>query len=41
MAGKRQIIDFLRDVDDTVKMLTGRRIPNLGANGFELFGVHE
>lgn len=41
MAGKRQIIDFLRDVDDTVKMLTGRRIPNLVANGFELFGVHE
>lgn len=41
MARKRQIIDFLRDVDDTVKILTGRRIPNLMANGFELFGVHE
>lgn len=41
MARKRQIIDFLKDVDDTVKILTGRRIPNLVASGFELFGVHE
>lgn len=38
---RKQVISFLKDVDDTVKILTGRRIPNLIANGFELFGVHE
>lgn len=41
MARKRQTINFLRDADDLVKILTGRRIPNLVANGLELFGVHE
>lgn len=38
---RKQVISFLKDVDDTVKILTGRRIPSLVANGFELFGVHE
>ena len=39
--GKRNVIGFLKDVDDTVNILTGRRIPNLIAKGIELFGVHE
>jgi len=41
MARKRPVINFLKDVDDTVKILTGRRIPNLISNGLELFGVQE
>ena len=41
MAKTRQVVNFLKDVDDTVKILTGRRIPNLFANGLELFGVQE
>lgn len=41
MARRKQIVNFFRDVDDTVKILTGSRIPNLVANGLELFGIHE
>lgn len=40
MVRKRQVINFFRDVDDTVKIMTGSRIPNLVTNGLELFGIH-
>lgn len=38
MAKRSQVLNGLRDVDDLVYLITGKRIKNLVARGIELFG---
>ena len=35
---KDDLIRFLRDADDLVRIITGKRIPNLVRRSFDLFG---
>lgn len=38
MAKEKDLIDFLKDANDIVKLLTGKSIPDLARRSAELFG---
>lgn len=39
MTSSKKVVNFLKDADDIVRLITGKRIPNLIARGIDLLGA--